>query len=66
MVTADAIARSSLELLALPDDLKAEIDQHLPPRWSRNNPIDLAGSETRDTIPQVMEIVVEPPRRWTP
>ena len=58
MVTADAIARSSLHLLALPDDLKAEIDQHLPPRWSRNNPIDLAGSETRDTIPQVMEIVV--------
>ena len=58
VVTADAIARSSLELLALPDDLKAEIDQHLPPRWSRNNPIDLAGSETRDTIPQVMEIVV--------
>jgi len=61
VVTADAIARSSLELLALPDDLRAEIDQHLPPRWSRNNPIDLAGSETRDTIPQVMEIVVNHP-----
>jgi len=62
VVTADAIARSqSLELLPLPADLKAEIDQHLPPRWSRNNPIDLAGSETRDTIPQVMEIVVDHP-----
>ncbi len=62
VVTADAIARSrSLELLPLPSDLKTEIDQHLPPRWSRNNPIDLAGSETRDTIPQVMEIVVDHP-----
>jgi acetyltransferase len=62
VVTADAIARSqSLELLPLPADLKAEIDQHLPPRWSRNNPIDLAGSETRDTIPDVMEIVVNHP-----
>ncbi len=61
VVTADAIARSSLELLALPEDLRAEIDGHLPPRWSRNNPIDLAGSETRDTIPQVMEIVVNHP-----
>ena len=62
VVTADAIARSrSLELLPLPADLKTEIDQHLPPRWSRNNPIDLAGSETRDTIPQVMEIVVNHP-----
>ena len=28
------------------------------PRWSRNNPVDLAGSETRDTIPDMMEIVV--------
>jgi acetyltransferase len=61
VVTADAIARSDLELLALPDDLRTEIDQHLPPRWSRNNPIDLAGSETRDTIPRVMEIVVNHP-----
>jgi acetyltransferase len=62
VVTADAIARSqSLELLPLPADLKEEIDQHLPPRWSRNNPIDLAGSETRDTIPEVMEIVVNHP-----
>ncbi len=36
---------------SLPDDLLAEIDEHLPPRWSRNNPVDLAGGETRDTIP---------------
>jgi acetyltransferase len=61
VVTADAISRTDLELLALPDDLKAEIDQHLPPRWSRNNPVDLAGSETRDTIPTVMEVVARHP-----
>ncbi len=57
VVTADAITRSELELLALPDDLRAEIDEKLPPRWSRNNPIDLAGAETRDTIPEVLELV---------
>jgi acyl-CoA synthetase (NDP forming) len=61
VVTADAISRSNLELLALPDDLRDAIDGHLPPRWSRNNPIDLAGSETRDTIPDVMEIVARHP-----
>jgi acetyltransferase len=61
VVTADAISRTDLELLALPEDLKAEIDQHLPPRWSRNNPVDLAGSETRDTIPAVMEVVARHP-----
>jgi acetyl-CoA synthetase (ADP-forming) len=58
VVTADAIARSDvLELAALPDDLRAAIDEKLPPRWSRNNPIDFAGGETRDTIPEVMELV---------
>jgi acetyltransferase len=59
VVTADAISRSALELLDLPDDLRAAIDEELPPRWSRNNPIDLAGGETRDTIPEVLALVAE-------
>ncbi len=57
VLTADAIANSSLELLALPDDLMMAIDAKLPPRWSKSNPIDMAGGETRDTIPELMEIV---------
>ncbi len=61
VVTADAITASELELLALPDDLRDAIDEHLPPRWSRNNPIDLAGGETRDTIPEVLRLVAEHP-----
>ena len=61
VVTADAITNSELELAVLPDDLKAQIDTKLPPRWSRNNPIDLAGGETRDTIPEVLQLVAEHP-----
>ncbi|GIU87750.1 MAG: acyl-CoA synthetase [Acidimicrobiia bacterium] len=62
VVTADAIVRTgSLVLAPLPDDLRAAIDAKLPPRWSRNNPIDLAGGETRDTIPEVMELVASHP-----
>jgi acyl-CoA synthetase (NDP forming) len=57
VVTADAVARAGLELLSLPEDLRAAIDGKLPPRWSRNNPVDLAGAETRDTIPEVMELI---------
>ncbi len=61
-MTADAIARTGiLELVALPDDFRAAIDEKLPPRWSRNNPIDFAGGETRDTIPEVMELVARHP-----
>jgi len=57
VVTADAISRSSLELLPLPDDLRAALDEKLPPRWSRGNPVDLAGGETRDTIPEVLHLI---------
>ncbi len=41
VVTCDALARDGrLRLLPLPDDLKAQIDTKLPPRWSRSNPVD--------------------------
>jgi acyl-CoA synthetase (NDP forming) len=61
VVTADAIARSELELAVLAPDLVEAIDARLPPRWSRNNPVDLAGGETRDTIPEVLELVAGHP-----
>ena len=62
VVTADAITRDpDLRLLDPPDDLRDAIDAHLPPRWSRNNPVDCAGGETRDTIPTVMGLIAEHP-----
>jgi acetyltransferase len=62
VVTSDAIAADGrLNLLSLPDDLLARIDTLLPPRWSRNNPVDCAGGETRDTIPEVMAMIAEHP-----
>lgn len=61
VVTADAVQRSDLDLVVLPDDLRAAIDAKLPPRWSRGNPIDFAGAETRDTIPEVLDLVAAHP-----
>jgi acetyltransferase len=62
VVTSDAIARESkLTLMELPADLLAQIDTKLPPRWSRNNPVDCAGGETRDTIPEVLEMIAAHP-----
>jgi acetyltransferase len=61
VAAADTISRTSLRLAPLPDDLRAAIDEHLPPRWSRNNPIDMAGGETRDTIPAVFDLVASHP-----
>ena len=62
VVTSDAIARAAgLSLMPLPADLMAEIDTKLPARWSRNNPVDCAGGETRDTIPEVLEMITAHP-----
>ncbi len=57
VVTADAVELGPLELIELPTDLIAAVDERVPPRWSRGNPIDLAGGETRDTIPELLPIL---------
>jgi acetyltransferase len=57
----DAMHGTRLRAIPLPDDLHAAIDEKLPPRWSRNNPIDMAGGETRDTVPEILELVASHP-----
>ena len=62
VVTSDAITRDGLlKLMEVPEDLKAQIDTKLPPRWSKGNPVDCAGGETRDTIPEVLEMIAVHP-----
>jgi acyl-CoA synthetase (NDP forming) len=62
VVTADAITRDrDIVLMDLPDDLRTALDGKLPARWSRNNPVDCAGGETRDTIPEVLELIATHP-----
>ncbi len=57
VLAADACAAAGLSLIALPDEIRAKIDTLVPARWSRNNPIDLAGGETRETIPEVLDLI---------
>jgi acetyltransferase len=61
VLAADACSAAGLELIPLPDDIRQRIDELVPARWSRSNPIDLAGGETRDTIPEVLELVLSHP-----
>jgi acetyltransferase len=62
VVTADAISHTAgLALLPLPADLRSDLDTKLPARWSRNNPVDMAGGETKDTIPDVLSTVARHP-----
>ena len=57
VLTADACAQAGLNLIPLPRDLGETVSTLVPARWSHNNPIDLAGGETRDTVPQVLDLV---------
>jgi acetyltransferase len=61
VLAADACAAAGLALIPLPEDLRAAIDGLVPPRWSRSNPIDLAGGETRDTIPEALDRICAHP-----
>ena len=62
VVTADALSRDGvLQLAELSNEVMARLDALLPARWSRNNPVDCAGGETRDTIPEVLEVLAGSP-----
>jgi acetyltransferase len=61
VLAADACAAAELELVPLPDALRQAIDARVPARWSRNNPIDLAGGETRDTVPEILDLICAHP-----
>ena len=57
VLAADACARAGLDLVSLPEEVMRKIDAMVPARWSRNNPVDLAGGETRDTVPEVLDLI---------
>jgi acetyltransferase len=61
VLAADACAAAGLDLVDLPEKIKIAIDELVPARWSRSNPVDLAGGETRDTIPEVFELLCAHP-----
>ncbi len=61
VLAADACAAAGLELIPLPDEIRAKIDTMVPARWSRSNPVDLAGGETRETIPEVLDLIAAHP-----
>ncbi len=61
VLAADACAEVGLELVELPASIREAIDERVPARWSRSNPIDLAGGETRDTIPEILDLVCAHP-----
>jgi acetyltransferase len=56
---ADQIGKSSLLRMAtISDDVMTKLNSLLPPRWSKGNPIDSAGGETRETVEAIFELLL--------
>jgi acyl-CoA synthetase (NDP forming) len=60
VVTADLCAASNLAVPTLAPSVVAELDQLLPPYWSRANPVDLVGENDLELPLKAMEALL----RW--
>ena len=60
VVTADAITRSCLELVELPDDLRVAIDERLP-HDGAGTTRSTSREGRRDTVPEILELVAGHP-----
>ena len=60
VVTADECNEKDLEIPDIPDHIINTLDRHLPPFWSRGNPLDVVG--TRDRV--VPLLAVEELLKW--
>ena len=61
VLAADEIGRQELTLVQPPPDLLAELDEILPPFWSRRNPIDMVATAGGDVGPRVVAAVARCP-----
>ena len=61
VLAADEMARQQLTLLDPPAELLAELDEILPPFWSRRNPFDMVATAGGDVGPRVVDAVTRCP-----
>jgi len=61
VVTADLCERSGLEVVPLPQEVRTELDNILPPYWSRGNPVDMVGLFDLAAHARCLEIVASSP-----
>ncbi|NBT37800.1 MAG: hypothetical protein EBT21_06780, partial [Actinobacteria bacterium] len=62
VAVADQIGRSQvLQMANLGDELMGKLNALLPPRWSKGNPIDSAGGETRETVETIFDLLLSSP-----
>ena len=61
VITADACAEAGLTLAELSAETLAALDQHLPPYWSRGNPVDLVAVLSSQVYLECLRILIADP-----
>ncbi len=56
---ADACVREGLAVPRLPNELVDKMSEFMASRWSHNNPVDLAATQSRDALPRALEITIK-------
>ena len=57
VITADEVERGRLQLVVLPDEVKAGLSAFLPPHIRPRNPLDLSGDSTLDRYVRALSVV---------
>ena len=61
VMAADALSRWQTELAVLRDETLAQLDQILPPYWSRSNPVDILGDAEPSRYLEVVRLALQAP-----
>ncbi|MCD6497231.1 MAG: CoA-binding protein [Deltaproteobacteria bacterium] len=59
VLASDAAAAEGLVLPVLPTHVRAALDEMLPARWSKANPIDFVAAEESDTLIRTLDLLVD-------
>ncbi|MEN6493213.1 MAG: CoA-binding protein, partial [Thermoguttaceae bacterium] len=59
VMTTDALIAHDGKLASLSPETLQRLDEHLPPYWSRGNPVDVLGDAPPDRFAKVLEIVLQ-------
>lgn len=57
VLSSDVCEENGLDIVSLPFDIKAQINQILPKTWSHNNPIDVLGDAKEERYKKVLNII---------
>jgi acetyltransferase len=61
VMTVDALARWQMEPGVLEAETMAQLDEALPPHWSRGNPVDIQGDATPERYLQAVRLAMKAP-----